>query len=354
MVKKTIFYLVMVLCLCLTTVGYAIEIDTDSNDAVDIAYGGTNANDVATARSNLNVVPGTHVQAYDAELAALAGLTSAADKFPYFTGSGTATVGDVTTFARSILDDADEATFKATVNLESGTDVQAYHAYLADIVAITGQKGDMLYFDGTDWVELDANDSDLQNYILSLSGANPDSVPAWVNTFTITEFTIPNDANPTTDDEGDMAWDSDDDMLEVYDGANSPIIATAIKCSDPACFYEPDELDASTEPGGGVYKVKEFPSYQFPGGFTITAIVVETSATCTDAINMEEWSNNGTAWSEESTVDAITLSGVSTTETTITDASIAVGNSVMVDFAATMTDIDWLCITLCGRINDND
>ena len=50
-------------------------------------------------------------------------------------GRSTAGAGDVeeipcTAFGRSLLDDADEATFKATVNLEIGTDVQAYDATL--------------------------------------------------------------------------------------------------------------------------------------------------------------------------------------------------------------------------------
>lgn len=118
------------------TLGLAIGTDVQAYDA-DLAAiaalstngmiartgAGTAAVRTLTAGSNISITNGDGVAGNptiavnDAELLALAGLTSAADSLPYFTGSGTAALATFTAAGRALIDDADSTAQRATLGL---------------------------------------------------------------------------------------------------------------------------------------------------------------------------------------------------------------------------------------------
>ena len=91
----------------------------------------------STARASLGLAIGTNVQAFSADLNAISGLTSAADKGIQFTGSGTAATYDLTTAGKALLDDADAAAQRTTLGLGTAA-TQAVGTSANQVVQLDG------------------------------------------------------------------------------------------------------------------------------------------------------------------------------------------------------------------------
>lgn len=110
--------------------------------------------DAATVRATISA------QEADATLTALAGLLTATNKLPYFTGTDTAAVTDFTSFARNLLDDPDATTARSTLNVYSTGDVdsnltaglatkQPLATNLTNLAALTITPNTIPFYNGT-------------------------------------------------------------------------------------------------------------------------------------------------------------------------------------------------------------
>ena len=107
---------------------------TAAHAATAISYAGSTnlaATNVEAALDELD----SEKQPADTELTALAGLTSAADRVPYFTGLGTASLMTVTAAARGVLDDATTADMLTSLGGATST---ALNTHIAATTSVHG------------------------------------------------------------------------------------------------------------------------------------------------------------------------------------------------------------------------
>ena len=147
--------------------------------------------DASAQRTTLGLVIGTNVQAQDAELQAIASLTSAADKGIMFDGSESATTFDLTSAGRALLDDADASAQRTTLGVAIGSDVQAYDAGLQSISGLTTSADKMIYATGSDTYAVTSlssfartllDDADAATMRATLGAASTDSTELSVDT----------------------------------------------------------------------------------------------------------------------------------------------------------------------------
>jgi hypothetical protein len=114
---------------------WGISISGNANNVsgtVAVGNGGTGATTDSQARTNLGLAIGSNVQAYDAGLQSISGLTTSANQMIYTTASDTYATTSLTAAGRAILDDADAAAQRTTLGL--GT----IATQAANSVSITG------------------------------------------------------------------------------------------------------------------------------------------------------------------------------------------------------------------------
>lgn len=140
-------------------------------------------------------------QGLDATLTALSGLTTSANQTIYSTGVDTFAMTTLTAFGRSLIDDADAATARTTLGVVIGTNVQAWDADLDAIAGLVGTSGFLKKTAANTW-SLDTSTYITGNQTITFTGDVTGSGSTSVTLSLPTVGTPGTYTKVTTDDKG--------------------------------------------------------------------------------------------------------------------------------------------------------
>lgn len=103
------------------------DITADANAPRPVTAGGTGATSASGAREFLGLAVGTNIQAYDALLQSIAGLSGAADQIIYLSGPKAAATTSLTAYGRTLMATASVAALKTTLSLAAVASSGSYN-----------------------------------------------------------------------------------------------------------------------------------------------------------------------------------------------------------------------------------
>lgn len=161
-----------------------------------------------------------------------------------------------------------------------------------------------------------------------------------------TSLELPNSNNPTTDAEGEIAWDADDNALEAF-GTPSRLITNPLEhfhCT----IHNPDGVQGDQD----AVPVLPVEIEWAPHGITLVDLGIKTDAASTYSVNFEEWTSPTDGLPQTLETVATSSSTEAEDDGVLTDASVAAGSIIYIDLPT--TDIDMLTIWGTYYINPGD